>query len=259
MKFMNNLMMVITHKEYCEIDNDIYKTIIVGDKKVNITGAWRDNQGDLCITEKNPYYCELTGLYWVWKNKMDDYDNVGLCHYRRYFTKNRFSKRQKFFLGVREIENNLKNYDVILPEKFYWKTTVDKVYYLYGEGREKDLELTRQAISIMFPEYLNAFDLILKRKSASYCNMFVMSQQKVQDYCDWLFKILFYVEEHIDMTGYTQQEARVFGYLSEILLNVWIEKKKLKIKYYPIAFTEKNVLGQIYEGIMSKLFGYGRI
>ena len=40
----------------------------------------QDNAG-IHITEKNPHYCELTGLFWVWQNTRDDYK--GLLHYRR--------------------------------------------------------------------------------------------------------------------------------------------------------------------------------
>lgn len=45
----------------------------------------KDNTGDN-ISEENPYYGELTGLYWIWKNA--DYDNediVGFCHYNKTF------------------------------------------------------------------------------------------------------------------------------------------------------------------------------
>ena len=48
-------------------------------------GDFQDNTGDN-ISEKNRQYCELTALYWIWKNQTADY--YGLEHYRRAFTLN---------------------------------------------------------------------------------------------------------------------------------------------------------------------------
>lgn len=93
---MNNLVMVVAHKDYPVIEKVPYRTIIVGNNHVNIPGALYDNVEEN-IAEKNPYYCELTALYWVWKNIPHNYDNIGLCHYRRMFTKSLFSHAEKNF------------------------------------------------------------------------------------------------------------------------------------------------------------------
>ena len=45
----------------------------------------------------------------------------------------------------------------------------------------------------------------------------------------------------MDLSGYTIQEARIFGYLSEILLNVWACEKKMKIKHMPMIKTEESL------------------
>ena len=47
-----------------------------------IDGFAHDDEGD-SISEKNPRYCELTALWWGWRNLTCDW--LGLVHYRRYF------------------------------------------------------------------------------------------------------------------------------------------------------------------------------
>ena len=65
--------------------NEIYKPIIVGANicKFRYANYISDDIGDN-ISDKNYKYCELTALYWAWKNLSND-DYVGLAHYRRYF------------------------------------------------------------------------------------------------------------------------------------------------------------------------------
>lgn len=74
----------------------------------------------------------------------------------------------------------------------------------------------------------------------SYANMFVMPRDLFKDYCHWLFGILFEMEKDLDMTGYSVAETRVFGYLGELLLNVWVNAQKLRIKYVDIVNTESQ-------------------
>ena len=85
---------VITHKE-CEIPKvEGQYILLVGaeNKSEAIKCDFRDNTGEN-ISEKNKNYCELTGVYWIWKNV--DADIIGLCHYRRFFNKYRLSKKTK--------------------------------------------------------------------------------------------------------------------------------------------------------------------
>ena len=234
---MQNVMMVVTHKQCTLVSDQLYHPLIVGKGKFEMEHSWRDNTGDN-IAEKNYCYCELTALYWFWKNKLAEYDAAGLCHYRRYFTKKAFSNSREDFLTSEDIQKELSQYDIIMPRPFIWGKTVAEIYYEVGVGKEKDLKLTQQAIHELYPEYEKTFSGVLGRKYASYCNMFVMNKALLDEYCTWLFAILEYVENRIDMTDYTDAEKRVYGYLSEILLNVWVEKKQLKVKYLPIAYTE---------------------
>ena len=65
-----------------------------------------DNTG-IHISEKNPHYCELTGLFWIWQNARDSYK--GLVHYRRFFI---YRRRVVEEGKIREL---LQDHDVILP------------------------------------------------------------------------------------------------------------------------------------------------
>lgn len=252
---MDNAVIVVTHKKYDITKKKPYQPIIVGKGDFEIDNAWRDNTQDN-MAEKNPYYCELTALYWFWKNKMLDYKYVGLCHYRRMFSKSMFSNCEKNLLDDNTIDEVLSKYDVILPTRFNWRIPVEEMYYVTGQGLKKDYDLTRKAIEELYPDYLEEFDKVSKEKTASYCNMFVMSAEKSAEYCKWLFDILQYVEDRVDMTGYSDQEKRIYGYLSEILLNVWIYKNNLKIKYYPIAYMECSRWSQAKINIKNKILRF---
>ena len=68
---MNTEIWVITHKKYNEIPDDLYKTIHVGRAISSDLGYTGDDTGDN-ISFKNRNYCELTGMYWLWKNHQCD-------------------------------------------------------------------------------------------------------------------------------------------------------------------------------------------
>lgn len=231
------MIYVVAHKMYesPKLD-DAYKTIYVGNKvreEAKEKGFLVDSVGD-SICEKNPYYCELTALYWIWKNiKLNDW--VGLNHYRRYF----MSSETHAILTKDEIEQFLSNHDVILWKKLCLNETVERFYYR-GAGYKKDILLLKKICKEIYPDYLNACNEVLKGKSASYANMFVMRKEQFDGYCKWLFTILSAMEKEMDMTDYTIQEKRVYGYLGEILLNVWITKNELSVAYCDVVNTETS-------------------
>ena len=79
-------ILVAAHKADPNIRQDeVYMPIHVGKSlhpELDL-GFQGDNTGDN-ISEKNGSYCELTALYWAWKN-LKDVEIIGLAHYRRYF------------------------------------------------------------------------------------------------------------------------------------------------------------------------------
>ncbi|MCM1105474.1 MAG: DUF4422 domain-containing protein [Blautia sp.] len=216
-----------------------YRLIAVGDKR-NVTGMPEcvgDHTGTN-IAGKNKNYCELTALYWIWKNDKAS-DIVGLCHYRRFLTKNLFRNSMKDILDERDIQRIFRRgYDIILPYKPIARRTVEEIYCDFGF--KKDLNLLREILLEKYPEYLSEYDRLLKRHSNYVANLMILSEAKLNQYAEWLFDILFEMEKRNDISSYNEQEARIYGYLSERLLDVWVRKNHLKIKHFRMMNIEEE-------------------
>ena len=214
----------------------IYRPLQVGSEGKESIGFLRDNEGDH-ISEKNPFYCELTGLYWIWKNVCADV--VGLCHYRRYFSSRPLDRHLRRVLTGEQIEEILKTYDVILPRRVHLgRKTVSEHLTSHREESVRDLATTRHAIEELFPEYLDSFDEVMAMHKTYQCNMFVMSKKQADVYCNWLFSVLNYVEQHTDISGYDPVQKRLYGYLGERLLHVWVHHQGLRVCEKWFASTE---------------------
>ena len=227
---MENIKIIVaTHKKYQMPTEKMYIPLQVGREGKESLGYQEDNTGEN-ISEKNPYFCELTGLYWAWKNLDAEY--IGLVHYRRYFTSvKRVPKKEeekfKYILSGNDVQKILENVDIILPKKREYY--IENLYSHYEHTMYiAPLDETRKIIEEKYPEYLEEFDKLHKRTSAHMFNMFIMKKEILNDYCTWLFDILFELEKRIDVTKYDAFHARFFGRVSELLLDVWINKNELK-------------------------------
>lgn len=245
-------MFVITHKAlFLKIPRG-YKIIGVGKYgRENAPSILNDAIEDN-ISEKNSNYCELTAIYWLWKNyELPDY--VGICHYRRYFVQGLFSKIYK----IEKIEKIMQKYDTILPHKVKEEPDIWGYFCNSMSGYEKDLISLEKLIQEEYRDYYDCFETVMHSKSCSFCNMAVMKRKDFCDYCSWLFEVLEKYEEYVDLTGYTKQQQRIYGFMSEFLLNVWLLKNDKKIKYVnSMLFTGnkfknflKKIKIQIYNGI----------
>ena len=227
---------VITHKyvEGAPVLDPSYKWLYVGGYRVedHCKGYLYDNIGQDNISIKNANFCELTGLYWIWHNCNENIK--GLVHYRRFFTKNVWSESEKFFYTGQEMDEMLKKYDMIVG---------DRRYFAYGNIANHyarlhvgdDLECVRMAIHRLFDgEYSEAFDIAFSKNYLFPYNMFVAPKEIFDSYAEWLFRVLFELERDIDFKKYNDYQARVFGFLSERLLNVWIIKNNIAFKELPI-------------------------
>lgn len=140
---MDTRIYVMTHKEIAEISDEIYIPLQVGRAGKQALGYIGDDTGDQ-ISEKNLFYCELTGIYWLWKNVKCDI--IGICHYRRYFT------RQEKLLDKDYIEKTIQKYPIMIPNSSC-VNEADAFCHYAKRHNGKDLELCREIIQKKYPEY----------------------------------------------------------------------------------------------------------
>lgn len=230
-------ILIATHKKYEMPKEKIYLPIHVGAEGKNDLGYQKDNEGEN-ISKKNSNFCELTGLYWAWKNLKTDY--IGMVHYRRYFFE-KISNNTEKIITPKRWEELLEKYDIILPTKTY---VLSKNAYEYYKKYHKinDLIECGKIIEELYPDYSESFNKVINSKSLYHFNMFAMKKKNFDEYAKWLFDILFELEKRIDISKYDNYNKRVYGFLSERLFNVWIRNhKEFKIKELPVCNIENKL------------------
>lgn len=238
-------MYVVTHKKAKIPKIAGYTPILVGaENKSDLAKEFyiTDNQGEN-ISSKNANYCELTAYYWIWKNS--DADIVGISHYRRYFTKSRLSMKAECFADAKTMKDWIANYDIVVPVHFnYEKTIIDAVNTAPNIDDMKELE---RAIRIVHPDYLDDYNVFIHGYSSYLYNMCVMKKAMFDSYCDWLFKLLFFIEGEYDISNRSQYEQRIYGFLAERLLGVWILHNidKTKVKEVRVIRSDEGLLRTI--------------
>lgn len=165
----------------------------------------RDNQGDN-ISHKNRQYCELTALYWIWKNDHSDY--AGLCHYRRHF------ELDEVMLG-RLAGSDI---DVVLTLPILNFPSVGKVYC--HDHVENDWKVMMEAVQVLEPDYMETAKALQDGNFYYGYNMFIARKRILDRYCAWLFPILQYCEEHCGTRDEGYQE-RYIGFLAERLMGIY--------------------------------------
>lgn len=240
---------IAAHKKFTEPSNKMYIPLHVGAKGKNDLGYTKDSTGKN-ISTKNPNYCELTGLYWIWKNSKADV--VGLVHYRRYFYKNIF-KGKKNILSEEDILKYLDKYDAIIAPKGYtWGTTLKDEYK--KDHIEDDMIKCEKIIKKKYKDYYPVYTELMNGNHYSPFNMVITRKEVFDDYCKWLFDIFDDLEKEIDVNdGRSNYDKRVFGFLSERLFNVWLLKNHCKTKEVFVMNNEENILKQKVQYVIKKI------
>jgi hypothetical protein len=245
---------IAAHKPYPKLTkyiDDAYQFIQPGQKGKKPIEGYISDDFIGSISDKNPYYSELTALYAIWKNLKSDY--VGLVHYRRIFSNKKITLFKYQGLKKEKALKILKNYDMILPLKTYLRKTN---YKNYEENHYIDDLLKVEAIiKNLYPDYLDAYYTFLNQKEAYYYNMFVMKWDLYDQYMKFMFDILFELEKAVNIENYDDYQKRIFGFISERLFNIWLIKNQPRVKEMDVILIEKNPFVVTMKRFLSRIFG----
>ena len=237
---------------------------MAGKALLDYQGSMQGDDTGVSMSEKNAFFSELTGIYWVWKNTRQDI--TGSCHYRRYFTgqsepfdlklkrilyflaglnKKRcgliytanVSRFQKRILTAREIVELFHTYDAILPQRRKFRYSVKRHYERYHHSG--DLKRIRKILEVKYPDYLDSFDKIMNGRRLYANNMFILPDVHFQKFMKWWFSVLFDFEKSLQTEDYQGYQQRIFGFIGERLLNVWFLHEQLKVKELPVIYFKK--------------------
>lgn len=256
-------ILVCCHKKDLMLNEPPYLPIHVGKSNSNLEmNIQQDNTGDN-ISSKNSSYCELTAMYWAWKN-LPDIDYIGLCHYRRYFDFHNYTsifqssstKMSPDFGSIdfsipSKVMNFVEKGGVVLAKRQIYRCSNFMEYGCYHIS--DDMRVLKAVIEeLCDAKYVNAFDEVMFRENY-LCpfNMFIMKKSDFDKYCEWLFALLFEVEKRIDISLYSPYQARIFGFMAERLLNVYMRAECKSIMEKPILFFNDQNHGKKTSSVKS--------
>lgn len=239
------------HKKDILIKNEIFIPIHLGraiyeqstskeDERWFLDNLIGDNTGDN-ISHKNPDYCELTGIYWAWKNysKLGDPDFIGFMHYRRWLSFNGWSvpKHRYDIIAVNLSSYLQKNNSesiirILTTGHVFTRTPLD---FFETSEREQCRAKGFAYLKKAYPQLYNIFEDQKRNNSLYASNMFVMRKEDFFEYC----KIIFDVLSNYDSKAYPREK----GYLAEFITSAYIEylgRRYGTISFLPVVTPCKN-------------------
>lgn len=189
------------------------------------------------IDKFNPWFCELTALYYMHKHSKAKY--VGLEHYRRCFVMQEngsYDPNAYTILSRYDARDILDEYDAIVA---FHQHTPGRTAYSY-------LEISKQAN--MFNDWLDVVDAgtpgfkqfcldRLQHEALICCNMFITKKEIIDKYCEWLF-----ANTRAYMRKYPLSDSvlRHIGYFGEFTFGSWLLFNKYRLKLQPhIRFNKE--------------------
>ena len=207
----------------------------------------RDDVGEN-ISARNDSYCELSALYWAWKNyaALGEPDYVGFMHYRRHFMFDGWRGNPEWVwltnghvyfvpcvtpeylehLSDSLIEEQLRDCDCIVLKPYdvahLHSLSVREQYAKLPGQRAEWFDILIEELSRLHPDYAEAIRRVQCGSVQYLCNMFIMQKELFFEYCEFCFSTLEAVDRRVNSKGLNDQEIRFLGYLGEFCLTVFL-------------------------------------
>lgn len=212
-------VLVASHKPYWMPADPLYVPVQVNAALAHdeIEGFQRDDEGDN-ISLKNARYCELTALWWGWRNL--ECEALGLVHYRRHLA----GAGERGVLTLGEAESLLAKVPVVVPKARNY--VIESVASHYRHTHDAShLDALREGVKAVSPGRIEAFTKTMNSRRVHMFNILLMRREVLDSYCEWLFDVLAVTEDRIDFSGLSPFEERCIGRLGEFLLDVWLRSE----------------------------------
>ena len=171
------------------------------------------------ISVLNPMYCEMSAVYWIWKNKRHDW--VGIEHYRRHL-----------LVEPWMLEPDV---DAIMPLPYL---CYPNEMYQFRRFVSEDIEKALfRALKEVHPNEYAEYEKILHGQQQYTYNLLCARWEVFDDYCRWFFEIT----RHMEAMGDEYPEiknTRALSYVAEVLTNLYFSYNKSRLK---ILHTEKAI------------------
>lgn len=250
------------YQDGCPIfKSDVYEPIQTGAINADYDfGVLRDDTGDN-ISDKNNFYAELTATYWVWKNWLKQHPEVeyiGADHHYSHLDWTRIHPLQRQgcsiykvplpqFMEEFETYNskyiNFEPYDIILPKKIKYGQINQTLLTQYIQHHPlEQYELFEKIVAEFHPESKPLLPKLRNLQDFYLGNSYAMRRYLFEDYCQWLFPMLFELEKRSEgfekYKNYPAKRRRMPPFLSERFINLWLMEKQQSS--HPLKIGERT-------------------
>ena len=209
----------------------------------------RDDEG-INISENHPWYADLTGLYWIWKNT--DSSFVGICHYNRFFSPINFPEKYK--LGIVSVTENMAfNFlnleptgrvflgdlsvaDIIMAPGIDWGHS--GVAHYASHSRIIDWMMMVEIVESIYPgEGKSLTNYFSTPRPLHWTSIFITRREILNGYCSWIFPIYEAIEHQIPRI---ERGLRIFSHMNELLINYYVASRRLNVTSRPTMYIAER-------------------